>query len=280
MGDEWHSEALPPPLQARPAIIVLPPNSRRMPTDPYGSLSVGYANGRRPDPRIAARIRTALTGCLSLANVGAGTGSYEPRDLDVIAVEPSWSMLCQRAQGSAPVVQGRAECLPLRDGAVDAVLGVLTLHHWQDKAGGLLECLRVARQRVLLITFDATAGAGFWLTEDYFSEIHEWDVKQFPSIEQLRGWLGPITIEKIPIPADCIDGFLGAFWRRPRVYLDAEVRAAMSTFAKIMRLEESLERLRRDLESGVWEQRYGHLLTLDELDIGYRLVRRDCKGEP
>jgi len=159
-------------------------------------------------------------------------------------------------------------------------LGVLTLHHWQDKAAGLLESLRIARQRVLLITFDPMVDTGFWLTQDYFPEIHEWDVKQFPPIEQLRGWLGPITVEKIPIPADCIDGFLGAYWRRPRAYLNAEVRAAMSTFAKIRRLEEGLERLRRDLGSGVWQQRYGHLLTLDELDIGYRLVWRDCKGEP
>lgn len=252
-----------------------------MATDPYRLHSTGYTQARRPDPRIAARIRAALTGCLSVANVGAGTGSYEPRDLEVIAIEPSWSMLRQRARDSAPVVQGRAESLPLRDHAVDAALAVLTLHHWQDHSQGLRECLRVARQRVLLLTFESMAGATFWLTAEYFPEIHAWDDKQFPTIEQLRGWLGPITVESIPIPADCIDGFLGAYWRRPWAYLDAQVRAGMSTFAKINRLEEGLQRLRRDLESGTWEQRYGHLLTLDELDIGYRLVvRQRADGNP
>lgn len=192
--------------------------------------------------------------------------------MEVIAVEPSWSMLTQRPCDSAPVVQGWAECLPLRNGAVDAALAVLSLHHWRDQAKGLRECLRVARRRVLLVTFDSRAGADFWLTQNYFSEIQEQDNEQFPSIEQLRLWLGPISVKSIPIPADCIDGFLGAYWRRPWAYLDAQVRAGMSTFAKIRRLEEGLGNLRRDLESGIWEQRYGHLLTLKELDIGYRLV--------
>jgi SAM-dependent methyltransferase len=243
-----------------------------MATDPYSSHSTGYANARRPDPRIAATIRAALAGCQSVANIGAGAGSYEPGGLDVIAIEPSWSMLIQRSPNSAPAVQGRAESLPLRDGAVDAALAVLTLHHWQAPAQGLSECLRIARQRVLLLTFDSTAGAAFWLTKDYFPEIHDWDKKRFPTIEQLRGWLGPITVESIPVPADCIDGFLGAYWRRPWAYLDAQVRSGMSTFAKIQRVEEGLKQLRRDLESGDWQQRYGHLLSLDELDIGYRLV--------
>lgn len=103
-----------------------------MATDPYEAHSAGYAQERRPDPRIAGRIRAALAGCRSLANAGAG--SYEPSDLDVIAVEPSWSMLTQRPHNSAAVIQGRAEHLPLRDRAVDAALAVLTLHHWQDPA--------------------------------------------------------------------------------------------------------------------------------------------------
>ncbi len=196
--------------------------------------------------------------------------------MDVIAIEPSWSMLSQRAHDSAPVVQGRAESLPLRDRCVDAALAVLTLHHWQDQGRGLRECLRVARRRVLLLTFDPAAGKGFWLTRDYFPEIQEWDNRQFPPLEQLQGWLGPISTEAIAIPADCIDGFLGAYWRRPWAYLDAQVRAGMSTFAKIHRLKEGLEHLRRDLESGIWEQCYGHLRTSDTLDIGYRLVVKHC----
>ncbi len=143
---------------------------------------------------------------------------------------------------------------------------------------GLAECLRVARRRVVLLTFDAFADAAFWLTRDYFPEIQEWDERQFPTLEQLTEWLGPLTVEPVPIPADCSDGFLAAYWRRPWAYLDANVRAGMSTFAKIKRLE-GLVRLRRDLESGAWEQTNRHLLELEALDTGYRLVvwqRRGC----
>jgi len=243
-----------------------------MATDPYRLHSAGYAKTRKADPRIAAQIRGALAGCSSIVNVGAGAGSYEPNDLDVIAVEPSWSMLSQRARGSAPVVQGRAERLPLRDGAVDAVLAVLTLHHWQNVAQGLAECQRVARRRVVLVTFDAFADAAFWLTRDYFPEIQEWDERQFPTFQQLTNWLGPLSVEPILIPADCSDGFLAAFWRRPWTYLDADVRAGWSTFEMITRLEEGLVRLRHDLESGAWEQTNGHLLKLEALDTGYRLL--------
>ena len=245
-----------------------------MATDPYRSFSAGYASVRRPDARIAARIRAALEGCRSVANVGAGAGSYEPSDLDVIAVEPSSSMLSQRAEGSAPLVQGRAESLPLRKSAVDAVLAVLTLHHWEDKKRGILECLRVARRRVVLLTFDPFAGRPFWLTQDYFPEIQEWDERQFPTLEQLTEWLGPLTVESVPIPADCIDGFGGAYWRRPWSYLDPDVRGGMSTFGKITRLQDGLTRLRRDLESGAWEKRHGHLLAMEALDLGYRLLVR------
>jgi hypothetical protein len=36
--------------------------------------------------------------------------------------------------------------------------------------------------------------------------------------------------------------------------------------------EEGMRRLRADLDSGKWHRRRGHLLTLDELDLGYRVV--------
>lgn len=243
-----------------------------MATDPYRWHSAGYANARKADPRIGAQILSALEGCRSVVNVGAGAGSYEPADLEVIAVEPSWSMLSQRPTGTAPVVQAGAERLPLRDGAVDGALAVLTLHHWRNKAQGLRECRRVARRRVVLLTFDPVAGADFWLTRDYFPEIHEWDEKQFPTLDQLRDWLGPLSSEAVAIPADCTDGFLAAYWRRPWAYLEPQVRAGMSTFAKIPRLEEGLLRLRSDLESGAWERSHGHLLSLSTLDAGYRLI--------
>jgi Methylase involved in ubiquinone/menaquinone biosynthesis len=208
-----------------------------------------------------------------VVNVGAGTGSYEPLDRQVVAVEPSSVMLAQRARGSAPAVQARAEVLPFADGAFDAVLAVLTLHHWTDRAAGLRECVRVARDRVVILTFDPAVG-GFWLTRDYLSDFMTLDRAQFPTLDVLAESLGSqarvVTIP-VPIPKDCVDGFLGAFWARPEAYLDPGVRRGISSFAR-RDAGAGLARLESDLMDGSWMARYRPLLALDTLDIGYRLV--------
>jgi hypothetical protein len=129
----------------------------------------------------------------------------------------------------------------------------------------------VARRRRVIVTWDPTA-SGFWLVEDYFPEIGEIDRRILPSMEELRGVLGAIDVRPLLVPHDCLDGFLGAYWQRPYAYLDAGVRSAMSTFSKISDVESGLARLRRDLEDGSWERRYGHLLRQPEIDLGYRLV--------
>ena len=109
----------------------------------YDRIGVTYAETRRPDPRIDAAIRRALGGARSVVNVGAGSGSYEPPET-VLAVEPSAVMIAQRPAGLAPAVQATAEAIPLEDGAVDAALAVLTIHHWPDLARGFAEMRRVA----------------------------------------------------------------------------------------------------------------------------------------
>lgn len=208
-----------------------------------------------------------------MLNVGAGTGSYEPRDRDVVAVDPSSVMLAQRPAGSAPAVQARAEALPFDDASFDAVLGVLTLHHWDDQRRGLRECIRVARDRVVVVTFDP-AGDGFWLSRRYLPELAELDRRQFPTMSELREAFGigtTVTVQPLPIPSDCIDGFLGAFWARPHAYLDPLVRAGISSFARID-AGAGLARLRADLSSGAWEMAHGHLRSLSTLDIGYKII--------
>jgi SAM-dependent methyltransferase len=237
----------------------------------YDAIGRDYAAHRRPDPRIAAAIRAALGPSESVVNVGAGAGSYEPDDRRVLAIEPSGAMIRQRRARAAPAVQASATHLPLRDGAVDAALAVLTVHHWPDRARGLRELARVARQRVVTLTWDPGFG-GFWLVDDYFPEIVEIDRRIFPTLDELAGVLGPIEITPVLVPHDCTDGFLGAYWRRPRVYLDDGARGAISTFSKIDGVERSLGRLSRDLEDGTWTRRHGDLLALDALDLGYRLV--------
>lgn len=237
----------------------------------YDRIGVGYASRRQPDARIAARILDALGPARSILNVGAGTGSYEPTGRDVIAVEPSAVMIAQRAAGSAPAIQARAEQLPVRDDAVDAVMGVLTLHHWQDVPAGLAECARVARDRVVFLTWDPES-AGFWLVQEYFPEFLELDRRIFPTIGSLSRSLGPLVVTTVPVPHDCVDGFLGAYWQRPEAYLDPSVRAAISSFARTERLEQGLDRLRKDLLSGQWAEGHADLLARDALDVGYRLV--------
>jgi SAM-dependent methyltransferase len=212
----------------------------------------------------------ALGEAASVVNVGAGAGSYEPVDRPVVAVEPSTVMIRQR-RSPVPVVQASATALPFRAGAFAAALAVLTVHHWPDRVRGLAELARVAR-RVVVLTWDPAFTGGFWLVDDYFPEIAAMDRPLFPSVEELRSSLGTLEILPLPIPHDCTDGFLGAYWRRPEAYLDPGVRGAISTFAKVPDVGPGLDRLRADLAGGRWARRHGHLLDRTELDLGYRLV--------
>ena len=236
----------------------------------YDTLGEGYARQRRPDPRIAAAITDAFGDATSVINVGAGTGSYEPADRGVLAVEPSALMIAQRPSGSAPCVQGSAEALSAPDDTFDAAMAILTLHHWRDWRGGLAEMRRVARQRIVVLTFD-TGAAEFWLTRDYFPEILARDRQIMPTLQALAEALGPFEATPLMVPHDCIDGFLGACWRRPQVYLDPVARRSMSPFAAID-AEPGLERLADDLASGAWQARNADILGLDVLDVGYRLL--------
>jgi SAM-dependent methyltransferase len=237
----------------------------------YDQIGIGYARLRRPDPRLAARIYQALGAAETVVNVGAGAGSYEPLDHHVIAVEPSLTMIHQRPQGSAPVVRASATHLPFKASAFAAALAVLTVHHWPDRARGLRELARVARDRVVVVTWDP-AFSGFWLIDDYFPAISELDRRLCPTAEELRRALGSLTIHPLPIPHDCTDGFLGAYWRRPHAYLKPEVRNAISAFTKIAGVDAGLSRLAQDLADGTWQRRHAHLLYREELDLGYRIV--------
>jgi SAM-dependent methyltransferase len=237
----------------------------------YDNIGRNYSGRRQSDPRIAAAIEYAIHGCGSILNVGAGAGSYEPNSRFVVAVEPSRTMIAQRPAGSAPVVQAGAEALPFRDASFDAVVGILTVHHWQGQQQGFAECARVARSRVVFLTIDMDVCGRFWLYH-YLPDLLRVDRQIFPSLERFEQALGPIELTAVPIPADCRDGFLGAYWKRPRAYLDPAVRASISTFSKIGDVTQPLARLENDIDSGKWRQRYSSLQNVSELDLGYRLV--------
>jgi SAM-dependent methyltransferase len=240
----------------------------------YDEVAAPYSNVRRPDPRIAAAIDLALGDARSVVNVGAGTGSYEPADREVVAVEPSAEMRARRPDAAAPCLDGVAEALPLGDDAVDAALAVLTIHHWSDPAAGLAEMRRVALRRVVVLTFDIDCQDRFWFVAEYLPESAIADRARCPSIDETAAMLGGARVEVVPIPADCVDGFLGAYWSRPEAYLDPVVRAGISTFQVVeaTRVEEALERLEEDLASGAWDARHGGLREGGSIDLGYRLL--------
>lgn len=236
----------------------------------YDTIGLNYANLRRPDLRIARQIEAALGDAENVLNVGAGAGSYEPTGRRITAIEPSAEMIAQRSPSNAAVVQGSAENLPFEDGAFDASMAVLTIHHWSDKQGGVNEMRRVTRGKVVLLTYDP-AFRGFWLA-DYFPALVTLDEGQMPRLADFETWLGKVAVSPVAIPHDCTDGFLASYWRRPAAYLDDRVRAAMSSFWALGDVSGGLTKLARDLKSGEWERRYADLLVLEDIDCGYRLV--------
>lgn len=235
----------------------------------YDRIGGSYADVRKPDARIAAAIHGALGGAKTVLNVGAGTGSYEPTDRLVTAVEPSTEMIRQRKPGMAEVIQAAAEDLPFADASFDAAMAILTIHHWLDKQVGLREMRRVTRGPIVLLTFDPKARP--WLT-DYLPQLAALDERQFPAMPDYAQWLGSVITTTVPVPHDCSDGFLYAYWRRPEAYFDPHLRSGSSSFWAIDDVAEGLKQLRDDLESGAWRRRYADLLMLDAYDAGYRLV--------
>ena len=244
--------------------------------DHYAHIASLYRRFRRPDARIATALHDALGDARTVVNVGAGTGSYEPRDRTVIAVDPSEAMLAQRAADAAPAVRASALSLPFKTGAFDAGLAVLTIHHWPDWRAGVTELERIVRDRVVVFTSDPSGG-GFWLVRDYLPQLLARDRTTFPTLPDLEETLttafASVEVVPIPIAADCTDGFMGAYWRRPAMYLDPEARAAISALTvSTPEVEVGLKRLERELADGTWRARYEHLLAEETLDIGYRLL--------
>jgi SAM-dependent methyltransferase len=238
----------------------------------YDEIGTGYARRRRDEPRFAVPLHAALGDARRVLNVGAGTGSYEPTDRQVVALDPSSEMIHQRRTGLAPVIQGQAESMPFGTQSFDAVMTVLSAHHWSDRQAGFAELRRVAQRRVVL-TFDPEVHNQMWLM-DYLPEIRDLRSASGVTIEEVVNGVGEGPVTALPVPHDCRDGMGVAFWRRPEAYLDPEIRLGSSSLRELdsKALERGLARLDRDLRNGAWARQNGHLLDLDELDCGLRLV--------
>ena len=248
----------------------------------YDRIGVGYRGIRRTDPVLASRIWAALGDARTVLNVGAGTGSYEPSDRWVLAVEPSSVMIAQRPPDAAPVIQAPVEQLPLADRTVDAAMAILTVHHWEGVHTGLRELVRVVRDRVVLVTMDVGTLGELWIVRDYLPELLGQHAARFPTIDRLRDLLPNAQVEVLPVPRECEDGFMAAFWARPHAYLDPTARAATSPWHDLPAavVERALAQLREHLESGEWERRHGHLLARKELDVGLRLIAARKVNKP
>ena len=242
----------------------------------YDVIGAEYSATRREDPRIAALIHAALGGAQTIVNVGAGAGSYEPRDRDVVAVEPSEVMLAQRDPGGPPAILAGAYPLPFEDRGMDAAMAILTIHHWdEDQERGVREMRRVASGPVVILTYDPEVSGRMWLLADYLPEVAELDRRIFPSLEALAQWLDTeVTVREVPIPRDTPDWSLGSFWAHPERVLDAQARNATSGFARMPPevVDRVVQAVAHDLGDGTWDARHGHLRELDEYDVGMRLV--------
>jgi SAM-dependent methyltransferase len=244
----------------------------------YDRIGRTYASTRATDARIARAIWDALGDARTVLNVGAGTGNYEPTDRELVALEPSAVMIAQRPAGAAPAVQASAEDLPFADGSFDAVMSVLSDHHWTDRGRGFEELRRVARERVVLFNLNPAEADLFWMTTEYLPEFLELIPPRYSERgawpAELRSALGTVDIVPVPVRHDCTDGFYGAYWRRPEAFLDANVRAGISVFAQLTSgtVNRAVDALGADLENGRWQERHDELLVMDELHLGYYVV--------
>lgn len=240
----------------------------------YGAIGRGYASIRRPDPRIERQVWDALGDARSVINVGAGAGSYEPRDRIVAAVEPSASMRAERPADRVPAIDGTADHLPFDDDSFDAAMASVTVHQWPDLERGLGELRRVARGPVVILTFDPVVPEPWWQPV-YVPELYEVEARRMPPIDRIVAALGGrAEVQTVLVPADCVDGFGQAFYARPEETLRPEIRRAMSawSFVEPAVIERYERELGADLASGAWDAEWGRFRSLAEFDVGMRLV--------
>ncbi|MFB7591019.1 class I SAM-dependent methyltransferase [Streptomyces sp. NPDC056169] len=227
----------------------------------HGAISSGYSAYRRPDGRIARLLAKSLGQARTVLNVGAGAGSYEGVAGAVTAVEPSASMRAQRSDRLPRAIDAVAEDLPFPDGEFDAAMTLFSVHQWSDVSAGLREMRRVTRGPVVVLTCDPALVRHFWLY-DYAPEVLDTEARRYPPVDRIAAALGgTVTVDPVPIPLDCTDGFNEAYYGRPELLLDPRARQACSAWSFVDDgVRERFDRtLRGDLESGAWDRHFGHL---------------------
>jgi SAM-dependent methyltransferase len=254
----------------------------------YDSIGKQYSTSRIPDFRIVKTLIDLLNlpqGSI-IADIGAGTGGYSQlianQGFSVYAVEPSSVMQNQAIQH--PQIQwltGYAEAIPLPDKSVDGVVSILTIHHFYNLVKAFQEMHRIVKNgAIVLLTFDIRLATKIWL-DDYFPFLRE-DALKFLPLKEITNLIQVNTqrlVETFPLmlPHDLSDLFAAAAWRRPEMYLKPEVRAGISSFAVADQnlVEAGVKKLTEDLNTGKWHEKYGEILSLQELDTGYRFIKAE-----
>jgi SAM-dependent methyltransferase len=244
----------------------------------YGKIGADYAAYRQPDPAIAAQINRALGSARTVLNVGAGSGSYEPADRQVTAVEPSSAMRAQRPPHLPPAIAAAAEALPFADHSFDAAMATFTIHQWTGLTTGLKELRRVTRGLVVILTCDPPLVQRFWLNE-YAPLVLATEARRYPPLDLISETLGgTVQILPVSIPLDCKDGFNEAYYGRPERLLDPRARQVCSAWSFVDEPTSAayVQHLRRDIESSAWDTRHGHLRTQPTYDGSLRLLVANC----
>jgi SAM-dependent methyltransferase len=241
----------------------------------YDQSGHQYSGQRKTDPRIAAQIHRLLGDAKTILNVGAGSGSYEPEDRYVVAVEPSSVMRAQRlALGRPPAIHAFADSLPFDDVAFEASMAIATVHHWPDVTRGLMELRRVTSGPVIVMSFDPDAYNNYW-TSEYFPELLEAEKLRTPALQLIASGLGGnVQMHAVTVPFDCVDGFQEAYFGRPEAFLEQKVRKCQSAWSFLPDgLEDVLvNRLRKALESGDWDKKYSYYRSLREFESSICLI--------
>jgi SAM-dependent methyltransferase len=197
------------------------------------------------------------------------------------AIEPSEEMRNQALFSEhVEYIAGSAESIPLDDNSVDGVVSTLAIHHIPSMIDAAGEMKRIcAHGPVVLFTIDPRLGEEFWFS-DYFPEIYQRLFGAFPPVEELADLVANVgkwskSVHRFSLPHDFSDFNMHSGWNRPELYLDPNVRRCMSGFALACESEvqDGVERLRRDLECGRWDERFGALRKRESYDLGFVFLK-------
>jgi ubiquinone/menaquinone biosynthesis C-methylase UbiE len=272
-----------------PQLIAKPLCSIYMKKIVYNQIGNNYNSNRACDERISNKIINLLEikegDCL--ADIGAGTGNYAfdlaQRNYQIIAIEPSESMLKQKQEHpNINWIQASAEELNISENICDGVYSTLAIHHFDSRREAFHNIFKILKPNQSFVIFSAdprNISPDCWL-KDYLGELISKSETSYPEISKIVEELeyefeAEVSIIPFLIPFNIKDGFFYAGWQSPEKYLNPDFRNSISVFAKFSEkvVNPLIDRLARELKSGIWDEKYGHVRSLKEYDGGYYFAK-------